>query len=152
VDPPNFSNPANLTDYTAFLYGVVGIPQLNLPPGAGIINTTLTLALAVVNQMLLCAPGMYVLAVYNLGADRLINYATDVSGQTYFTDLREKLRIHQVPSGMPSSANDQGTGVGILNPEWMKTMTLADLQNMRTAPGREYLGIALSVGTLYGIS
>lgn len=109
-------------------------------------------AMAIVNQILVCAPTLYVLAVYNLGADRLINYAPDVAGQSYFKDLRRDFRLTQVSVGVPSAASDQGTATGILNPEFMKTMTLADLQTLKTPYGREYMGIALSVGTLWGLS
>lgn len=215
-----FTNPTtpNATDYLAFLYGTVGIPEENFPSTAGVAtggslttlsdtsqtwtvnqwggyvlsdttqrqslsvlsNTStqltfaavtlpvnagdaylvtppvllasLTIALATVNDMLTCTGVMYVLAVYNLAADRLINYASDVPGQTYFKDLRKGFRLNDVSVGVPSAASDQGTAVGILNPEFMKTMTLADLQTLKTPYGREYMSIALSVGTLWGLS
>ena len=151
-----FSDPTtpNQADYTTFLYGVVGIPTANLPSSADIIATSLSIALSIVNETLNCADAnIYTLAVYNLAADRLINFASDVSGQTYFQDLRSDLKIGQVRVGVPSSANDQGTAVGILNPEFMKTKTLRDLQTLKTIYGRTYMEFALDYGSnLWGLS
>lgn len=115
--------------------------------------TTLAVAQGIVNEVLSClqAP-LYVLAVYNLATDRLINYASDVAGQTFFMDQRTKFRLLDVSVGVSAAASDQGTAVGILNPEVMKNFTLANLQYMKTPWGREYLGIAQSVGTLWGLS
>lgn len=113
--------------------------------------TTLAVSLSTVNELLVGSP-LYVLAIYNLAADRLLNYANDVPNQSYFRDARKDLRLATVSVGVPSAASDQGTATGILNPEFMKTMTLADLQTLRTPWGREYMGIALSVGTLWGLS
>lgn len=116
--------------------------------------TTFNIAMATVNDTLACASAdLYVLAVYNLATDRLINYAPDVGGQTFFQDQRTKFRVLDVSVGVPSAASDQGTAVGILNPEFMKTMTLQDLQTLKTPWGRAYMGIALDYGSnLWGLS
>jgi hypothetical protein len=42
--------------------------------------------------------------------------------------------------------------VGLLNPEAMKTFTLANLQNLKTPWGREYLAIAQRAGTTWGLT
>jgi hypothetical protein len=144
---------SNTTDALTFA-------ALSLPVNSGdayvvappIVSASLAIALEIVNEMLTCSPTMYTLAVYNLAADRLINFAPDVPNQTYFLDLRKGLRINEISVGVPSAASDQGTATGILNPEFMKTMTLADLQTLRTPFGRTYMGIALSIGTLWGLS
>lgn len=144
----------NQTDYTSFLYGVVGIPTANLPASDPMIATTLKIALEIVNAILnMGSATLYTLAVYNLGADRLINFANDIDGQSYFKDLRKELRILDVRVGVPSAANDAGTAVSILNPEQLKTLTLADLQTLKTPYGRQYMGIAQDFGpTIWGLS
>jgi len=92
------------------------------------------------------------LAVYNLATDRLINYGQDIQNQTYFQDERAKLRIFDARIGVPSSVNDNGTAVGVLNPEFLKNVTLADLQYLKTPFGRAYIEIAQTVGTVWGVS
>lgn len=135
---------------------------LTLPVNAGdaylvapsVLLGSLTIALNTVNEMLNCASStMYTLAVYSLATDRLINYAPDVQGQTFFQDLRKQFRLLDVSVGVPSAASDQGTAVGILNPEFMKTMTLGDLQTLKTVYGRRYMELALNYGpSLWGLS
>jgi hypothetical protein len=148
-----FASPPNVTDYTTFLYNVVGIPAANLTDDAPIIATSLQIAQDIVNCKIAAGSAdLYVLAVYNLAADRLINFAPDVADQSYFKDLRKDLGLSSVSVGVPSQASDNGTAVGILNPEQMKLLTLANLQMLKTPQGRQYLGIAQSVGTLFGVS
>lgn len=218
-----FTDPTtpNLTDYQAFLTGVVGIAAQNLPFSAGVAtdgttttltdaaqvwgmnqwvgywaydstqgsqtpiisNTTTTLTLSpalavpvavgdaylvlssitvasftmamdLVNTDLSAAPGMiYPLAVYNLAADRLLNFAPDVQNQTFFKDVRAQFRMTDISVGVSSSVNDQGTSVGILNPESMQGFTLLDLQTLKTPYGRAYMAFAQSYGgALWGLS
>jgi hypothetical protein len=211
----------NLTDYISFWYGVVGIPEDNLPSASGaatggdintlidlfqtwdinqwtgysavdvtqnetasiisndqvnlnftapvanpvlpgdqylivpdIVPTSLAIAREIVNETLAqVSASIYTLAVYNLAADRLVNFASDVEGQTYFGDLRGQFRILDVSVGVPSSANDSGVGVGILNPEQMKMFTLQDLQTLKTPMGRQYMGFAQAYGpSIWGLS
>lgn len=150
--PPPWCAP-NLTDYTTFLYTVVEIPPMQLPATSPVIPMSLSIACETVNCTLMVVPTLYTLAVYNLAADRLINYAPNQDTQTYFTDLRCKFRLNEVSVGVPSATADQGTSAGILNPEFMKTMTLLDLQTLKTPYGREYMSIALSYGpNVWGLS
>lgn len=150
-----FQNPTcpNLIDYTSFLYEQVGIPEVNLPPTSDAIITTLAVAKEIVNTALTVAPSIYVLAVYNLGADRLINYANDVENQTYFADLRAKLSITTITTGVMSSGADAGTSAGMLNPEQMQLLTFQDLQTLKTPYGRQYMAFAQMYGrTLWGVN
>jgi hypothetical protein len=119
-----------------------------------VVFTSFWVSLAIVNPVIGVGSGrLYVLAVYNLAADRLINYARDQPNQTYFEDKRDNLKIYLPRVGVPSSANDNGTAVGILNPEFMKTMTLRDLQTLKTPWGRAYMEIALDYGpNIWGVS
>lgn len=115
--------------------------------------TSLAVALAIVNdQINQASASLYTLAVYNLAADRLITYAPDIPKQSYFKDMRDKLKLTSISVGVPSQASDQGTAIGILNPEQLKFLTLRDLQYMKTPYGREYLGIAQVVGPIWGLT
>lgn len=119
-----------------------------------IILTSLAIAQEIVNTALnQASPSIYTLAVYNLAADRLINFAMDVPNQTFFKDLRKSFRLTDVSVGVPSQVSDQGTAVGILNPEQMKLLTIQDLQVMKTIYGRTYLGFAQAYGrTIWGLT
>lgn len=112
----------------------------------------LRVACATVNEYLLVSCEMYLLAVYNLGADRLMNYAQDQRGQTYFKDIRRNLKLGAFTPGVVTSASDQGTSTALLDIEAAKTFTIADLQTLKTPWGRTYMGIAQDVGTLWGLS
>jgi hypothetical protein len=163
-----FVNPnlPNLPDYLTFLRQTVGIQVGVLPDSSVVIQATLDVALQTVDDVFLPGAGsvgavvtsggtnlLYCFAVYNLATDRLINFAPDVSGQTYFQDQRTKFRIFDVPSGVPSQASDGGTAVGILNPEFMKKLTMGDLQTMKTPWGRHYIAFALAYGpSLWGVT
>lgn len=120
----------------------------------GQVLTTFNVAMDTVNDALSSgSPTLYTLAVYNLGADRLINFAVDITNQTFFADLRSTYRITDISVGVPSSASDNGTSTGILNPEQMRLLTLADLQTLKTPWGRTYMGIAQNYGqTLWGLT
>jgi hypothetical protein len=107
----------------------------------------LRLALDIVTEFLAFAScTIYTYAVYNLATDRLINFANDIPGQSYFMDKRRDLRITDVSVGVAAQASDQGTAVGILNPEQMKLFTLQDLQTLKTPFGRQYMAYAQMYG------
>jgi hypothetical protein len=176
---PGWQPCPNLSDYVSFVRNVVGIPDTLLPnpvvpqivtdnttdivtdwqdsaiTSTGGVNwfiLTLGLALETVNHQLRVSPATYTWAVYNLGADRLINFAQDVPKQSFFKKLREDLKIYSPALGVPTAASDQGTSVGLLNPDQLRGLTLADLQTLKTPQGRVYLGIAQSVGSVWGLS
>ena len=161
-----WSNPTtpNVTDYTTFLQEDVGIPQGILTASANAIAVSLSVAVATVTPDLaagscaspvtgLVAVSFYVLACYNLGADRLFNLAPNPPNQTFFSDQREKMRLLEPAVGIVTTASDQGTAGSLMNPEQLRRLTLADLQTLKTPWGRTYLGIAQSYGpTLWGLS
>ena len=118
-----------------------------------VVSGSLGVALEVVNCDLEVAPKHYDLAVYNLAADRLLNYAPDIEGQTFFADTRTAYKLLAPVVGVVQAASDQGTSGAYLNLEAMKNFTLGDLQTLRTPFGRRYMDIAMSFGpNLYGIS
>jgi hypothetical protein len=119
-----------------------------------VVFTSLKVALEIVSPRLGCASStIYTLAVYNLAADRLINYAPDVLDQTYFADLRKQFNLLSVSVGVTAQASDQGTSVGMLNQEQMKLFTFQDLQTLKTPMGRQYMAFAQTYGrSLWGLS
>ena len=114
---------------------------------------SLAIAMETVSCVLMAAsPIMGTLATYNLAVDRLINFAPDVPPNTFFAQQRAKFFINDLTVGIVSSASDQGTSMSQLNPDLMRQYTLADLQTLKTPWGRTYMGIAASVGSLWGVN
>jgi hypothetical protein len=144
----------NVTDYTAFLRGNVGIPVADLPDDSMWITATLAIAVGQVNLALTCTvQPMYCLACYNLAADRLINFAVDLPQRSYFADLRKQLGVTVFAAGLVSSSSDAGTSQSLEVIEAAKKMTLTDLQLAKTPYGRTYMGIAQSYGpTVWGLT
>jgi hypothetical protein len=117
------------------------------------ITASYGIALETVNCALQLECMLYDSAVYNLATDRLLNWAPDIANQTYFSDLRREMKITRPALGVASSGSDQGSSGSVLNPEFMRNLTLGDLQLLRTPYGRAYLGIAQDFGsTLWGVS
>jgi hypothetical protein len=143
----------NTTDFYTFLTGVAGIDPLALPSDAPVITYAFNVAIATADlNMAAFAGNLYALAVYNLGADLVINYAPDQPGRQYFLDLRQSFGINTFVPGVISSSSNSPTSQGTLNPEFMKTLTMGDLQNMKTPYGRTYLNFAMQSGTIWGVS
>ena len=178
IPPPALALP-NIVDYATFLAKTVGVPQSYLLTIGNIVldssgnfvldssqaqvtsNPTLdqyTISLIIsqeiVNdQLALASQDVYTLAVYNLGADRLVNYGADLPGGTFFNGQRTLYRLNSLPAGIISSTTDQGTGSSFLNPDFMKGLTFQDLQNMRTPWGRQYLAFAQMYGSaIWGLT
>lgn len=143
----------NITDFIAFLRTAARIDPAYLPDNSTTITIAFEIAMGVVHTFLMAAgQPFYCLAIYNLGADRVINFAPDQQDQTYFADLRDKLGIDDFIPGVIASSNNISTGQSMLNPEFMKTLSLMDLQNLKTPFGRNYLSFAQQVGTIWGVS
>lgn len=150
------SNTANTLTFSSALQPPVaaGDGYIVIPD---IVQMSLAVALDIVNDTLAMVSSLtYLLAVYNLAADRLINFASDdsiVPDQSYFEDLRQKLRISEVSTGVVSSTSNETSSTGLLNPEAMKTLTLQDLQTLKTPYGRTYMGFAQAYGpNIWGLT
>lgn len=150
-----FATPSvpNVSDYTVFLRNW-GITTQYLPDNSSWIQTTFNIAMDVVTETLnAVAPDIYTLAVYNLAADRLLNFAPDQTNQNYFTQKRASYNLLTSVPGIVGGASDQGTSVPLLNPDQMKQFTLLDLQTLKTPFGRTYMGFAQMYGqSLWGLS
>lgn len=166
--------------FLSFVRVTMGITTAQLPDNSMWIDVSYAVAVAIVNQDLASVPvpqqdsagvalnpgvdSMYTLAVYDLSADNLINFAQDVQGAPpvegsgspglpFFAWQRKQLNINGFVPGVIQSSSDQGTGNSLLVPDAFKDFTVANLQNLKTTYGRAYLGIAQSFGPrLYGMS
>ena len=149
--PINGPTPAGFQD---FITNVMGINALDLPLGSAVQTMAYNVAIALVNRSLCVLPnGIYALAVYNLAGSQLIQFAQDQPGRDFFDKKRAQLKINEFVPGVVGSTSDQGSAVGLLNQEFMKTLTMQNLQNLKDPYGRQYLAFAQDYGpTIVGLS
>lgn len=151
-----FAPPPNQDGFTAFLNNTLPtIPDGGVVlPSMDVRDTALCEALETVNDYIcMVAPRQYVEAVYNLAADRAVYLANDAPNQTYFKDLRESFRTSSPSLGVVSSASNQATSMGQINPKTLQELTLAELQYLKSPYGRRYIQIAQTYGdALFGVS
>ncbi|HEV2303154.1 MAG TPA: hypothetical protein VGR91_16425 [Stellaceae bacterium] len=87
------------------------------------------------------------------------NPGTGVPGPTatvsevYFANLRRSLKIASFVPGVVASTSDQGTAMGLSNPDFVKRLTLYDLQLLKSPWGQAYLSMAQKYGpSVWGLS
>lgn len=144
----------NQADYLTFIRQGLGIGPAYLPDDSMWIGTTFSMARAMVNDALIIADAtIYTLAVYNFAADRLLHFALDVPGQSYFKDTRATLGLNNFLAGLINASSDQGTSQSLEIIDAAKRMTITDLGMMKTPYGRVYLDFAQSYGpTIWGLT
>lgn len=98
-------------------------------------------------------PILYVMAVYNLGMHTLLKIAQDRPGQTFFVDQRCAFKLLTFVSGPVVSSADQGTSNTLLAPDFLKGLTMAGLDLLKTPWGQEYLAYSQEYGpNIVGVS
>jgi hypothetical protein len=148
----------SLPGYTQWIRDIMGVPVIVLPDNSPYIEVSYDLSIEIVNRYLFCAsPVVYTQAVYNLGGDYLVQMAQDnpnlpPPNNTYWSDLRDQLGINSFLPGLVEHAHDQGTSASLQLLASMENLTIADLQQLKTPWGRVYLGLAQSVGSMWGLT
>lgn len=131
----------------------MGINSTILPDGASVIAFAYNYAINTCNPILAAMPStpdefMYVTAVYNLGADTLLTWAPDQPGQDYFANYQKQYQLQTLIPGVVKDARDESTFSSLQTPNFFKTISLQNLQNLKTPYGRQYLQIAQSLGSI----
>src|SRR5262249_31773049 len=143
-----------------FIRVVMGVTTAQLPDDAPIIPIVYNTSLAIVNTALTSIPSpdpaypsLYAIAVYDLSADRLLNFAQDPvnapeyrDGLKFFAFMRKQLDLLGFVPGVLQSTSDQSDASSFLNPEIMQRLTFRDLQTMKTPYGIDYMAIAGDYG------
>ena len=166
----------SVAGFAAWLTGFVQVPAAALPPTPAqnqYVIYAYWSAYGAVNQKILQVdPWAYQRALYNLGMDQLVNFAMDpsplpsgypnapgpITGQLdgaalpYWAGLQQQFKINLFVPGVVVATSDESTSETLTELEAYKNFTLQDLQNLKTPWGRESLGIAQAVGTLWGLS
>ncbi len=138
--------------FLAWVRTRMGVSVDDLPDDSVFIGYAYDVAIALVNPALAAVPPIYMLAVYNLGGDNLVNFAPDIPPSTFWSDLRASYGTYAFAPGVVTSSSDGGTSTSLLNPEFMKDLTLSNLQNLKSPYGRQYLAFAQSYGGLWGLT
>ncbi|WP_320533661.1 hypothetical protein [Robbsia andropogonis] len=150
-----FTDPTtpNLADFTTFVYSQ-GVPQADLPADSDYLVWSFDIAKArTLVAPFSLPPILYVMAVYNLGMHTLVGLGQDLEGQTFFTTAREKFKFGSFAAGPVVSTGDNGSQTTLLAPEFLKNLTLQDLELLKTPWGRYYLAYAQQAGsTAFGVS
>ncbi len=221
-----------IAGFIVFIQQVMGITANYLPTTAPVITSSFNVAMAIVNPVLAdIDQSVYALAVYNLAADTLLNYAQDqtatitgitwatgtatattaaphgfltgdtialsrnaplaynsqpgpanallgtaivatgantftypiaanpgtfsqggIASEIYFSSLRRAWNITGFTAGVITASSDETTSETLLTPEFMKNLTMGNLQNLKTPYGRTYLAIAQDYGYLWAMS
>lgn len=144
---------ATLTEYLSFIRDQMGLTTAQLPDASPSIALSYNIAVEIVYSVMQCFSSLiYDQCVYNLAADTLVNIAQDQPGQTIFADLRKSFSLNTFIGGVISSSADVSTSESMATPDFVKTLTLANLQQLKTPWGRQYLAYAQSAGPLWGLS
>jgi len=89
---------------------------------------------------------LYVLAVYNLGADRLIRIAQDDGQGTFYQTQRQQFGVLQFKPGVVMAGGDESTSQTLVVPDWYRAIPLGAQEQLKTPWGREYLAYAQMYG------
>lgn len=146
--------------YLEFVRGIMGVPLDVLPDGSMYLTWSYETSVHLVNLKIRQADAfLYAQCVYNLAGDVLVNIAMDPPGAPIYKDglpywawVRKQYGLNNFIAGTIASSSDEGTSQSVATIDQIKGLTLADLQNLKTPWGRWYLGIASSVGALFGMS
>lgn len=147
--------PPTITEFQSFLENIVGIAPVYLPlsPVPMVVTYAYWTSIKTVLHALKIA-GVYNEAVYNLGASIVVHNAQDQAGQNFFTKLRALYGIGtgRFFLGVVSATADQGTSTSILNPDFAKTLSMSNLQQLQDPWGQQYLAWAMDAGTVWTLS
>lgn len=159
IIPPPVPPIPTLAGFKQWVYDFMGVPPAALPSTSFWFDWAYDVAISLVNRQLQAVPGpIYMLAVYNLGGDNLVNWVQDDSTWVppdFWAKLREAYGISGGAAftfGFVTSAADEGTSTSLEILDSLKNLTLGQLLNVKTPWGRQYLAFAASVGTLWGIT
>lgn len=142
-----------LEGFQDFITNVMQVPADALPVDSPYIASAFRAACGIVLRCLRgCDPFLYQQAVYNLAASILIQYTPDQPCMSYFAAYRQNSGIGSFTPGVISSSSDSSTSQSWVVPDFMKNLTLGDLQNLKNPYGMAYLAIAQDYGNIWGLT
>lgn len=151
--PWQTQNTPNTTDLYTFLQTIVQVPTAALPSNSPYLAWALSYA-EEKTLLVLYAIGQdyYCFAVYLLATSFLINWCPDQPGQTFFQGLRATWNLTGFVGGTIQSSADESTSESLLAPDFLKGLTLGQLQALKDPYGRQWLSMQQDLGAVWGIS
>ena len=152
--PTPFADPSvpNLADFTTFVYNQ-GVTTAQLPSTSPYLQWAFNHGFDQTFTVPQMPPILYVIAVYNYGFHHLLQVTQDQPGETYFTNARVTYGLLTFTAGPVISSGDQGTNQTLVEPEYLRTMTISMGNLMKTPWGQSYLDYAQQYGpNLVGFS
>ncbi len=146
-----------LSGFLTWIRSDMQISNTDLPDNAIWITYAFNVAMEIVSPLNACAsPLIYMLMVYNLGGDNLMNYAQDsllgVPPSRYFSQYRADNNINNFIAGVATAGSDNGTSANILVSDQLKNLTIGNLQNLKTPWGVTYLSFQQRTGFIWGVT
>lgn len=142
--------------YLTFLRTVVGIPVSAMPDDSPDVAASYDWAVALTPyQIKTLSDLMYTTAVYNCGADYLLQWGSDqygTAGSTFFADVRQTYGINSFTAGVVEMTEDETTNAKLRVPTNFNDLTLDQLVSTKTPYGRQYLSIYQKLGSIWTLS
>jgi len=131
--PVSIASASTYSQYLAWAFGAAVAITLAPPPGMPAIE--------------------YVMAVYNYGMHKLLKVGQDQAEQTFFADQRAAFKLLSFKAGPIGASADQATSQTLVTPDFLKGLTMGDLDLLLTPWGREYLDYSQASGpSIVGVS
>ena len=143
-----FTDPTtpNLTDFTTFVYNQ-GVLSADLPADSEYLVWAFNWAVALTIQSSNFPVIVYILAVYNLGMDRLILVAQDIPPSTFWFGQRQIYGTLEQKPGITMASGNGPSSDTLVVPDWYRDIPLDMQQAMKTPWGREYVSYTQMYGS-----
>lgn len=89
---------------------------------------------------------------YPLSTDPGAQTDAGTASQIYFATLRKQFNSYGFVAGIISASGDESTNQTLTVPDKMKNLTMANLQQLKTPYGRQYMAFVESFGPIWGLT
>jgi hypothetical protein len=145
--------PPTLAGFIAWTRDVMGVPTTAIPDNDPGYQTAYDVAIELVPETLnTMSPLIYTLTVYNWGGSQLLQFQQDITGQTFFADLRKAFGINSFVAGVITSAADSSTSESLAVGKGLQNLDMLSLQRIKDPYGRQAVAYMQSLGTLWGLT
>lgn len=146
----------SLAGYLIFLRTVVGIPTSAMPDDSLDIVISYDWAVQLTPyQIQTISDIAYTTAVYNCGADYLLQWGSDSYGEpgsTFFATIRQTYELNSFAAGVIENSGDENTSGRLRVPNNFNNLNIDQIVSLKTPYGRQYLAIYQRLGSIWTLS
>lgn len=146
------ANPPTLAGFIAWTRAVMGIPTTVMADSDPGFENAFLIAKDLVPLDLGKVPNIYTLTVYNWAGSLLIQFQSDPTGFTFFTDARKAYGVNSFTAGVIEHASDSSTAESMAIGQGLKNLDILSLQRIKDPYGRQAVAYMQSIGTLWGLT